>query len=214
MNETELRKILVDSGINLLKKNLVQGTWGNTSVRLDAEHMLVTPSGLDYLSLKPEDMAKVNINTLEWEGKYKPTSEKGIHAGVYVERQDAGAVIHSHPTFCSVMASARKTLPVINDRMKQLIGGEVRVSGYGLPGTKKLRKNTLIGLEGRNATFMANHGVLCVGRNMDEAFEIMATMEECCRLYLEDMTCKATGKSEFSQKLLYDYFISVNSKKN
>ncbi|MFA6866439.1 MAG: class II aldolase/adducin family protein [Clostridia bacterium] len=212
MTETQLREILVESGIDLLKSNLVQGTWGNTSVRLDEKSMLVTPSGLDYLSLKPEDMAKVDINTLEWEGKYKPTSEKGIHAGVYSARKEVGAVIHSHPTYCSVFASAHIPLPVINDKMKNLIGGEVRVSGYGLPGSSKLCKNTLIGLDGRNATFMANHGVLCVGKDMKEAFEIMATMEECCKLYIEQMTCKITGEKEFTQEILDNFFIKNFSK--
>ena len=50
--ELKLRQVIKDSGVNLLKKNLVQGTWGNTAVRLDEDHMLVTPTGLDYISLK------------------------------------------------------------------------------------------------------------------------------------------------------------------
>ena len=54
--ETELRQLVKDSGVRLLEENLVQGTWGNISVRLDEDHMLVTPTGLDYYHLTPEDM--------------------------------------------------------------------------------------------------------------------------------------------------------------
>ena len=59
--ELRLRQVIKDAGVNLLKENLVQGTWGNTAVRLDSEYMLVTPTGLDYIALKPEDMPVVNI---------------------------------------------------------------------------------------------------------------------------------------------------------
>ncbi|MBQ2747398.1 MAG: class II aldolase/adducin family protein, partial [Firmicutes bacterium] len=70
--------MLVDYGKKLVQTGLVQGTWGNLSVRLDDTYMIVTPSGLDYLRLTPADMVKVNIETLEYEGDLKPTSEKGL----------------------------------------------------------------------------------------------------------------------------------------
>ena len=63
--EQKLREALVCYGVKLVEEGLVQGTWGNISVRLDDRHMLVTPSGLDYLRLTPADMVKVNIETLE-----------------------------------------------------------------------------------------------------------------------------------------------------
>ena len=159
MTEQELRKILYDSGVKLLDNNLVQGTWGNSSVRIDDKYMFATPSGLDYKSLKPEDMAKVDLETLEWTGRLKPTSERGIHAAVYRTRPDIGAVIHTHPVYGSIFAAARQTLPA-TEETAEIFGGDVLVAAYGLPGTKKLREGTLKAMEGRNACFMANHGVL------------------------------------------------------
>ena len=85
-----------------METGLVQGTWGNLSIRLDDKYMLVTPSGLDYTRLTPADMVKVNISTLAYEGSLKPTSEKGLHAEVYKQRPDAGAVIHTHSKYCCV----------------------------------------------------------------------------------------------------------------
>ncbi len=207
MTEQELRVILKDSGVKLLENNLVQGTWGNSSVRLDDKTILVTPSGLDYVSLKPEDMAVVDIETLEWSGKYKATSERGIHAGVYKTRPEIGAVIHTHPTYGSIFASARVTLPCFKEEMKAIFGGDVRVADYGLPGTKKLRAATIKGMDGRNACFMANHGVLCCGKTMDDAFEVIYNLEKFCREYIETEVCKLTGAAEFSEELLNDLFI-------
>lgn len=207
MTEANLRQILKDSGIKLLEKNLVQGTWGNSSIRLDENRMLVTPSGIDYVALKPEDMAIVDINTMEWTGNMKPTSEKGIHAAIYRERPEINAVIHTHPVYCSILASARVPLPVMSERMLHLIGGDVRVAGYGLPGTKKLKQNTVIGMKDRKAALMANHGVLCAGVDMDEAFEIMAVMEESSRLFIEKSTCAKTGNCDYSDELLHNYYL-------
>ena len=106
MNEMEVREKLVDYGKRLVATGLVQGTWGNLSMRLDEGHMLVTPSGLDYNRLTPMDMVKVDITTLEYEGNQKPTSEKGLHAEFFRRRPEGGAVIHTHSKFASVFAAA------------------------------------------------------------------------------------------------------------
>ncbi len=209
MDNKELRKILLDSGIKLLENNLVQGTWGNSSVRIDENTMLVTPSGLDYLSLTEEDMVIVDINTLEWQGKHKPTSERGIHAGIYRERKDINAVIHTHPIFSSVMSVVRQTLPCYNEEMRRLFLGDVRVADYALPGTKGLTKATIKGIEGKNACFMANHGVVCAGKDMDHAFEIIKFLEESTKKYIEMKTLEKTKEKIFTEDLLNNYFINL-----
>lgn len=212
MTEQELRVLVKESGVKLLKEGLVQGTWGNTSVRLDEERMIVTPSGLDYIRLKPEDMVVVNIYTLEYEGNLKPTSERKLHAAIYRERKDIGAVIHSHPSYCCSIASARCELPVMNERMKELVGGSAKMAAYTLPGTKKMTVGTMEALEGRNACFMANHGVVCCGKDMDEAFEVCRLMEDCSRLYIEKKTAELSGKTEFSKEDLKALFLKRYAK--
>lgn len=74
--EKKIAQDIKDAGVRLLDENLVQGTWGNIGVKLDDQFMLATPSGIDYVMLKPEQMAKVNMETLEWTGTNKATSEK------------------------------------------------------------------------------------------------------------------------------------------
>ena len=142
--EKRLRQVIKDSGVALLAENLVQGTWGNTAVRLDDDHMLVTPTGLDYVALQPEDMPIVQISDPSvWSDGKKPTSERKIHAAIMAARPEINATIHSHPVWCSVFASARVELPVMSDEMQKLVGGSARVGAYGLPGTKKLRNGTV-----------------------------------------------------------------------
>lgn len=183
--EMELRKEIVEAGKKLLEKNLVQGTWGNISIRLDENTMLITPSGLDYLSLKPEDISKVDINTFFYQGK-KPSSEKGIHAAIYLDRKDINAVIHSHPINSSSFAAARMELPAINEFMQRFIKGSAKTSEYGLPGTRTLSKSTVKAMEGRNACFMANHGMLAIGKDIVETFETCKILEDSAKQFIEN----------------------------
>ena len=83
MTESEVRQAVKDAGVKLLENNLVQGTWGNISIRLDDKKMVVTPSGMDYIRMRPEDTVVVDIETLEYVSDEKPTSEKKKHAAIY-----------------------------------------------------------------------------------------------------------------------------------
>lgn len=211
--ENQLRQLVKDSGVRLLEENLVQGTWGNISVRLDEDHMLVTPTGLDYYHLTPEDMPVVQISDPSvWRDGKKPTSERKIHAAVLASRPEIGACIHSHPVFATIMASCRMPLPAFTDELKQVMGGDVAVGAYGLPGTKKLMQGTVDAMKGRNACFMANHGVFCVGKTMEEAFTVLRVLEKNVYAFIQKKTLEKTGKTAYSDALLFDLFIR-NTKK-
>lgn len=183
--EQKLREALVEYGVKLVETGLVQGTWGNISVRLDDKHMLVTPSGLDYLRLTPADMVKVNIDTLEYEGGIKPTSEKGLHAGLYQLRPDLGAVIHTHSKYCCMFAAARKPLPVEDPALQAVFGSEVALAGYGLPGSKALSKNTVAAFGDGMGAIMTAHGMICGGSDITDAFENCGKLEGCAAEYIE-----------------------------
>lgn len=123
MTESEVRQAVKDAGVKLLENNLVQGTWGNISIRLDDKKMVVTPSGMDYIRMRPEDTVVVDIETLEYVSEVKPTSEKKIHAAIYRDRPEIGAVIHSHPLWSSAAAAARMEIPVLSEEHKKLLVG-------------------------------------------------------------------------------------------
>lgn len=185
MDERALREALVSCGKALVKRGLVQGTWGNISVRMDDKYMLATPSGLDYLRLTADDMVKVDINTLEYEGDIKPTSEKGLHAEMYKNRSDVGAVIHTHSKYCSVFAAAGKDMPVI-DEYREIFGDKIKLASYALPGTKALVRRTASAVGQGPGAIMANHGMIACGKDLDTALENCVKLEENGRRYLAD----------------------------
>jgi len=190
-DEAEGRQLLADYGRKLVETGLVQGTWGNISVRLDDNYMLTTPSGLDYTRLTPADMVKVDIKTLKYDGELKPTSEKALHAGVYISCPSAGGVIHTHAKYCSIFAAAHMPLQVEDPSKAERIGEVIKVADYGLPGTKKLTANTLaaISFDGDHRTagcMMANHGMICYGEDIEDVFDKCGVMEKAAEEYIEN----------------------------
>ncbi|MBR0415226.1 MAG: class II aldolase/adducin family protein [Clostridia bacterium] len=205
--ELVLRQLVKDTGVTLLEENLVQGTWGNISVRLDDDHMLVSPTGLDYNHLEAADMPIVQISDPSvWYDGLKPTSERKIHAAVLASRPEINACIHSHPVFATIMASCRAPLPAYTQELQEIFGGDVIVGAYGLPGTEKLKEGTVEAMQGRNACFMANHGVFCVGETMQDALNVLRTLEKTVYEYIQMQTLEKTGAKQYSDELLFRVF--------
>lgn len=207
MTESEVRQAVKDAGVKLLENNLVQGTWGNISIRLDDKKMVVTPSGMDYIRMRPEDTVVVDIETLEYVSDVKPTSEKKIHAAIYRDRPEIGAVIHSHPLWSSAAAAARMEIPVLSEEHKKLLGGDtVRAAEYALPGTKKLTNGAVAAMQGRNACFLSNHGIVVCAETIEGAFEVCKAMEENSRAYIESIVKKELGKDTVDIDDIFEVF--------
>jgi len=185
VTEREARELLVEYGKKLLSSGLVQGTWGNISIRIDENHMMVTPTGLDYERLTADDMVKVDINTLEYEGILVPTSEKGIHAAIYKNRDDVEAVIHTHSKYCCIFAAANEDMPVENKEMQNEFGTSIKCGEYAMHGSKKLIENTVAALGNSAGCIMANHGMVACGKNIETAFDNCNKMEKCGERYIE-----------------------------
>ena len=181
----ELKEQVLKGGIRLLEQGLVARTWGNISIRVDEEFMLITPSGRPYEELTVEDIVLVNYFTSKYEGNVKPSSEKELHCEIYRTRKEIHAVIHTHQMNASTVAAARREVPPVLDDMAQIIGPTVRVAPYALPSTKKITKKTVKALKGRKAALMANHGAVCVGRDLEEAFVVCQVLEKACKAFIE-----------------------------
>ncbi|MDR0783169.1 MAG: class II aldolase/adducin family protein [Propionibacteriaceae bacterium] len=177
-DEMAIRQDIVDAGLRMLDKNLVQGTWGNISVQLDDQFMLVTPSGMEYDRLSPYDIVRVDMHSLEYEGNLKPTSEKRIHAELLKKKADVRSVIHTHPVSGSVFAAARKPVLAPDQASKKLLGEDAAVARYGLPGSKRLAKAVLEAIGENRACIMENHGTLACGTSLDDALGKCEALEQ------------------------------------
>ena len=182
---------LVAAGKEMLAKKLTVETWGNISL-YDAETGLVymTPSAMPYHTIVEDDVVVVRLaDGAVVEGHRKPTVEKDLHLGVYRSRSEVRAVIHTHPVHSLVFGVVRRPIPPIIDEAAQVLGGTVEVTDYALPGTMDLASETVRALGGEKmACILANHGSVCVGRTLAEAFKVCTVLEMTAEIYYKALT--------------------------
>ncbi len=171
---------VVDAARRLAGRGLVTGTAGNLSVRA-GELVAVTPTGAALEQLEPEQVVLVDLDGALVDGQLEPTSELGLHLGVY-HRYDAGAVIHAHPPMATALACVLDELPVVHYEMLAF-GGPVRVAPYATFGTDRLAELTLDALAGRNVALMANHGAIAFAADLNTAARHMTLLEWACTVY-------------------------------
>lgn len=177
------RKEIINTGINMLDRGLTIGSWGNISLRLPAEELYaITPSGIRYDRIKPEDIVICNLEGEVVEGEKKPSIESPLHRVIYCGREDVGAVVHTHSVYVSAMAAARKPIPASVEDLIYAAGGAVRVAEYRPPGTEELGEAALVALGERNGVLLANHGAVGTGDNLEEAVHVCKLIEKGARI--------------------------------
>ena len=176
---------LLWAGKEMLGRGLTVETFGNLSIR-DPETGLVylTPSAMAYHTITEADVVVMDLEGNVVEGHRKPTIEKDLHLGLYRAHPEVNAIIHTHPVHSQVFAVLRKPIPPVMDEAAQVLGGTVKVAQYALPGTKELAQSVCAAMEGRvRACLMANHGAVCVGATMEQAFKVCTVLEMTAEVY-------------------------------
>lgn len=160
---------------------LVVGTSGNVSARVGGT-VLVTPSGVPYDRLRPQDAVGVDLEGNQVLGELVPTSELPLHLAVY-RNTAAAAVVHTHAVHATAVSTLVAEVPPIH-YAAALLGGPVRVAAYARYGTDELAANMLTALRDRTGCLLGNHGTVTYGATLDEAYDRTAQLEWLCRLWL------------------------------
>lgn len=181
MNEARLE--LVKYGQKLVQAGLTKGTGGNLSV-FDRKngHIAITPSGIDFFEIKPEDIVIMDLDGNKIEGERTASSEWEMHLMQYRTRDDMDAVIHAHTMYATVMGCLRWNLPATH-YMIAVAGPEVRCANYATYGTHELAVNATEGMKDRKAVILANHGILAGANDLLNAFNIIEEIEYCSQIY-------------------------------
>jgi L-fuculose-phosphate aldolase len=183
MRYPEERAEVVAAGRQMLQRGFTEGTSGNVSMRVD-DGALITPSSIPYLDITDEDVVLMDLDGNILEGERIASVEHKVHLECYKRRTNVGAVIHSHPIVGSAFAAARHPLPAFLDEFGVYIGEEVRVADWGLSGTQEIADQVADALGEHNAAFIASHGMVAVGRDLDHALLTTARVERAGIIYL------------------------------
>ena len=192
----ELRQRIVDVYTKLSREGYVLSCDGNVSVRVDANHLLLTPSGVAISDLDASSIVLCDRNGTALPGqRYKPTSEKDLHTLIYQTRPDVHAIVHSHSIYACALACCRQSLPASHYAVCELLenacGGipsqshqmAVQCAPYFTYGTWPLAVATVSSLGKNHAVFMANHGAVVVGSDLDTAMYLTSRLERECEIY-------------------------------
>ena len=163
---------------------------GNISVRFK-KGFFITPSGKKYSSLKNKDIVYVSLN-----GKFDkklgiPSSEWKFHQDIYINKEEANAIVHSHSTNATALSVHKKSIPAFHYMVTLAGGNDIKCANYATYGTRKLSINILKALKNRKACLISNHGQIAYDDNLSKAFELA---EEVENLSLQYITALKIGK--------------------
>ena len=160
---------------------------GNISVRAkvkNKEGFFITPSGTKYSSLKTKDIVFVSLKGRFDKKKGIPSSEWRFHQDIYVNKNDANAIVHAHSTCATAVSSHQKNIPAFHYMVGVAGGEDIKCSKYATFGTRQLSKNILTALKNRSACLIGNHGQIAFGKNLEDTFELAQEIENICHQYI------------------------------
>jgi L-fuculose-phosphate aldolase len=179
--EGKLRKEIIATCREMNASGVNQGTSGNVSARWK-DGLLITPSGLPYDQMEPDDIVFMNIDG-SFDHHLVPSTEWRFHRDIMAARSDVQAIVHAHPTYCTAFAMCAKDIPAAHYMIAAAGGPTVRCSTYATYGTEELSKAALIALEGRTCCLLQNHGMIATGATLGKALWLAVELETLCRQY-------------------------------
>jgi L-fuculose-phosphate aldolase len=180
--DLDARRALVDAVRQLDALQLNRGSTGNASLRIDGG-LLITPTGANASRLEPPDLAIVDHDGT-FHGPWQPSSEWHFHRAIYAGRPDVGAVVHTHSTHATALASHGRPLPAFHYMVAVCGADEVPCVPYHTFGTEALSDGVRHALRDRDACLMAHHGLVTCAATMARAIAIAAEIEALCQSYL------------------------------
>ena len=180
-DENKKRLAIIDACRRMNALGINQGTSGNISLR-HGKGMLITPTSVPY-----EEMTAEQIVLMDMDGAFapgqRPSSEWRFHLDILRSRNEVEAVVHAHPTYCTILSIMGLEIPPIHYMIAAAGGESIRCAPYATYGTPELSRHALKALEGRFACLLGHHGMIAVGPSLAKALWLAAEVETLARQY-------------------------------
>jgi L-fuculose-phosphate aldolase len=176
------RAALVAACRELTRRGLTYGTSGNISLRRDAGHFYISPTGMEYETLEAEDVPLMRLDGI-WFGRRRPSSEWRFHRDILAARREVGAIVHTHSRYAAALACQGRGIPAFHYMVAVAGGNDIRCAPYATFGTQALSDAALAALEGRHACLLANHGVIATAPDLPRALTLAGEVENLAAQY-------------------------------
>ena len=177
------RRLVAEYGRRMAADGLAPGTSGNISVLNRANGLFaIKPSGMEYGEIRPEDVVVMDLSGHVVDGTRKPSSEWALHTVFYQTRPEAGAVVHSHALYCTTFAVLRRPIHAVHIIFAEAGAREIPVAPYRTFGTTELAEAAAEACGDSRAVLLANHGIVCWGKDIKEAYDLQCNLEYAAHL--------------------------------
>lgn len=185
--EAAARTSVLECAQAMSRMRLSPGRSGNVSRRW-RDGMLITPSGMAYDGMTPNDIVFVEADGATAKAKRKPSSEWRFHLAAYAARPDRDAIVHTHSLHATVLACAHMPILAFHYMVAAAGGADIPCVPYATFGSAALSELVAQGLASRDACLMANHGQIAIGANLGAALELAAAVEVLAEQYYKVLT--------------------------
>jgi L-fuculose-phosphate aldolase len=202
-NAEAIKAEICKIGQRMWQRQLVSGSDGNISVRLNDEQILCTPTMCSKGFLKPSDICLMDINGEQLAGERRRSSEALLHLEILKARPDLMSVVHCHPPHATAFAITGRSVPMGAMAEADVFLGDVPIVPYETPGTAAFAQTILPFVHDSNACLLANHGAVTYGPSLDQAYNLMEVLDAYCRILLlsEQLGPVQTLSSEYRKAL-------------
>lgn len=180
--DAALRDELIDACRELTRRGLTHGTSGNISLRRGAGEFFLSPSGMRYEVLEPEDIPLMEFAG-GWFGRRRPSTEWRMHRDILLQRPEINAVVHTHSAQATALACTGRGIPAFHYMVAVAGGPDIRCAPYHCFGSPALSAAAVLALEDRMACLLAHHGVIACGRDLRSALALAGEIENLAAQY-------------------------------
>jgi L-ribulose-5-phosphate 4-epimerase len=179
----QLRKDVVRGAQKIYSKGLVEDGEGNTSIRLNKNEILVTPSSTNYDFLTPEKIVHMDLDGNVLSKGAMASTEVKMHLGVYRDRPKVGSIMHTHSPYVTMLSVLRKGIPILMEQQIIFLGGEIKCAKITEAHTDEMGTSAIEALGINNAAILANHGAIICGKSIDHTIRFAVFLEKMAKIY-------------------------------
>lgn len=175
------KKDLIKTGQALKENNLISLSGGNVSCRVDGDKFLVTPSGMAYEGMVPDDIVTLDIEGKVLEGIRRPSVDSIALLHVYKNMDRVNAIIHTHQPYATAVGMVYDKIPFAVTTLANAVAGVVNVAPFSSAASLAMGEETVNHIGDANAVILKNHGVITVGTTIKEALYAAVYMEDALK---------------------------------
>ena len=172
---------LIKTGLALKENKLISLSGGNVSCRLPDGNILVTPSGMAYEGMVPEDIVTLDIDGNVVAGSRRPSVDSIALLHVYRNMERVNAIIHTHQPYATAVGMVYDEVPPAVTTLANAVAGTVKVAPFSSAASLAMGEETVNHIGDANAVILKNHGVITVGATIKEALYAAVYMEDALK---------------------------------